>query len=449
MKRRTWLARTCLVLALVPACGGGQTGDLSGENSKHGKSTGSDDGCDDHATDIAQDDSAALGFSAASVLTFAEQPFESAITWQSVQGATYSPDSSQSTLTLKLSSLGKAQLVHSTPHQSSSGSEATIDLICPPDRLKVAVHAELGTSDGALLESFDGDLEAASEHFATFKHALELGKLSGTFAAAPSDTSTSTKSAIVGLALDATLAPGGIAGNLTAQLTSTGNEVSSVSFLTFARFPDDPACPTAPGTKPALPVTADNAALGFSGNAALARLRDSGALPLEWATGESTELELVVSGLSVGCLRADVTHYASSTPSATVTYPISLKAKTTDGKLNASYAANLVTWPTPDGNGYVERLELNQQFDTLAVAQTGFTGVTVPASAQRLAVSIQALYEGTSQTGSVRLDALADPPCVTDPPPPQMSPDGSYSSSGCSGTMVTSLINGTWSAARD
>lgn len=446
MKRRTLLAQTLVLLALMPACGGGQTGDLSGENGKNGSNTSGGTGCEDHATDIRLDDAAALGFSAASVLTFVEGRFDSPITWQLVNGVTYSPSASQSTLSLTLTSLGKAQLVHSTPPASGQEGGATIGYLCPPDRVRVAVHAELSTADGALQESFETSVDAASEHLALFDHALAQGELAGTFSATPKAVGGPTaKTSIVGFSMHALVAPGGIAGDFTAQLSSIGPEVSSVSSLTFARFPDDPACPTQNGALPALPVTADNPALGFTGTEALARVASSGALPLRWSTTDSTKLTLEASDLGTGCLGTNPFQYSPSAPNL-VTYPVTLKATTGDGKLQGSYAASLVTWPATDGNGYLAELQLSRQFATKDVAQSGFSNVDVPADAQRLGLAIQALYDGTNASGSVRLDALVDPPCLTDPQSPMTGPDGSMSAPGCSGTMVTALVSGAWGA---
>src|SRR4051812_11962337 len=75
---------TLMALAFVAGCGGGQTGDLSGKNSKNGENTGSQDGCTDQLQDISLDDSSALGFDARSVLAFAAQSFQADLAWQAV-----------------------------------------------------------------------------------------------------------------------------------------------------------------------------------------------------------------------------------------------------------------------------------------------------------------------------------------------------------------------------
>src|SRR4051812_25260906 len=103
---------TLMVLVLVAGCGGGQTGDLSGQNEKEGGESASGHGCDDQLSEISLGDASALGFDALSVLSFAEQGYQTDLAWQVVDRVDYSPSAGQSALTLTLSSLNKAWLVH-------------------------------------------------------------------------------------------------------------------------------------------------------------------------------------------------------------------------------------------------------------------------------------------------------------------------------------------------
>src|SRR3954468_22579558 len=107
MMRVAKFVPTVMALALVAGCGGGQTGDLSGENGKNGGSTANSNGCDDQLREIAFDDSSALGFDPASVLAFAEQSFHADLAWQALDQVQYSPSASVSSVTLTLSSRGK------------------------------------------------------------------------------------------------------------------------------------------------------------------------------------------------------------------------------------------------------------------------------------------------------------------------------------------------------
>src|SRR5450432_1170878 len=115
MTMRTTLAPTLVLLALLPGCSGGQTGDLSGKNGNNGSATNGGGGCVDQANGVSLNDASGLGFSAASVLAFAAKRFDAPFNWQSTAGVSYSPGAGQSALTLTLTSLGTAELVHSTP----------------------------------------------------------------------------------------------------------------------------------------------------------------------------------------------------------------------------------------------------------------------------------------------------------------------------------------------
>ncbi|MEO8903677.1 MAG: hypothetical protein ABI488_15405 [Polyangiaceae bacterium] len=437
MNRASLVASGLMFLALAPSCGGGQTGDLSGKNTKPGGPTGSSTGCDDHASDVALDDASALGFSAQGVLAFTEKQFQTPISWKPLHAASYAPGVGTSTLSLTLVSLSKAQLVHSTPTPSTSGGGVAIGVQCPPDRLSIAVHAELTTADGALAESFDTNVEAAEAHLAFVQHQIPVAQIAGSFAITPADPIATVSP----LELNAMLVPGGMAGDLSASLSAIGPEVASLSVLSVASFPDDRACRSDNGSQIALAVSADNAAVGVSASDALARIVSAGALPVQWSGGDSTELDLQASGLSAGCLMATPANRGASR--ASVSYAVKVKATTTDGKVNGSYDAQLVTSPVATG-GFTETLVFDGQYAVEDVAQTGFVGVTVPQSAQRLAVMLRAEYPDAGTSGVLRLNALVDPPCSTEPPAPSYGGDGSVSVPGCAGTMVTPLASGSW-----
>lgn len=439
MNRASLLASGLMFLALAPSCGGGQTGDLSGQNTTPGGATGSSTGCDDHGSDVALDDASALGFSAQDVLAFTERQFQTPISWKPVDAASYAPGVGASTLSLTLVSLSKAQLVHSTPTPSTNGGGVAIGAQCPPDRLSIAMHAELSTADGALAESFDTNVEAAEAHLAFVQHQIPVAKIAGSFAITPADPI-----ATVGpLELNAMLAPGGMAGDLSASLSAIGPEVVSSSPLSMALFPDDPACRSDNGSQIALAVSADNAAVGVSGSDALARIVSAGALPVQWSGGDSTELELKASGLNGVCLMGTPSHRDYGVSRASVSYSVNVKATTTDGKVHGSYDAQLITSPEASG-GFTEMLVFDGQYALEDVAQTGFVGVTVPQSAQRLAVVLRAEYPDAGANGVLRLDALVDPPCSTAPPAPSYGGDGSGFVPGCAGTLVTTLASGSW-----
>lgn len=445
MMRVARLVPTMMVVALVAGCGGGQTGDLSGENGRKGGTTGSSNGCDDQLSEISIDETSALGFSPASVLAFAAQRFETDLAWQTVPSVVYSPSASASSLTLTLASRNKAWFVHSVPAPPANGEGGGLLLepICPPDRLRIGVQAELQSADGALAESFDASLEARSPFIATLGQAFVANEVAGSFAITSVTPPAGDGSASVkDLKFDAVLTPGGMAGTFTGHLTTESTQVASSSIVTFARFPSDARCAANAGsTEVGVPVSAGGAALGQTGAEALSVVNNWDPIALTWADGAHSSLELELSELADGCVQV-----ASSTgfddpasPAATVVYPVTLEATTGDGRWNGRYPANLVTWPNPSGSGFSERIEVYRTYGADEIASTGFIRAAIPSGTERLSVRLEALFEGASATGQVSFDALKDPPCVTNPEPPSAN-----SAPGCAGIEVTPVLRGAW-----
>lgn len=445
MKRVARFFPTAMAVALVAGCGGGQTGDLSGGNDKNGRSTnGGESQCQDQLDEISLDDSSALGFGARGVLAFAEQSFHVDLGWQALDHVEYSPAASQTSLTLSVSSLDKAWLVHSVPSQSNSEQAGSLlGVICPADRLRVAVHVALESADGALAESFDGALDAGSPAVATLSQPIDLKKVAGSFAitnVTPLDAVGSGSASVENVRFDAVLIPGGIAGALTGMLSSKNSQVASGSSLTFARFPNDTRCSGVAGSiGTGVPVSADNAALGQTGMAALSQVNARGALPMAWDDGANSELTLELSELSDGCVQVANGFVDPSQPPATSVYPVTLQATTADGRLQAQYPAKLLTWPSPDGSGFTQQVELSSFFAADKPSATGFSQVSVPSGSQRLRVGLNGLFDAASASGKIALEALTDPPCVTNPEPPSGN-----SAPGCSGTQVSLVLSAHW-----
>ena len=226
---------TVMVAALVAGCGGGQTGDLSGENDKDGGNLAAGHGCEEQLSEIALDDASALGFDARRVLALAAPGFQTDLAWQALDNVEYSPSASQSTVALTFRSLDKAWLVHSVPEESSGEGPGTlVGVICPQDRLRVAVHVDLQSADGALAESFDGALDAGSPVVATLEHAIDMTHVTGSFAithVTPLTAVGSGSASVENVSFDAVLTPGGMAGGLTGVLSSQNSQVASGSPL--------------------------------------------------------------------------------------------------------------------------------------------------------------------------------------------------------------------------
>ncbi|HEX2669342.1 MAG TPA: hypothetical protein VHM25_00640, partial [Polyangiaceae bacterium] len=204
-----------VMVALVAGCGGGQTGDLSGENAKDGGNVAAGQGCDEQLSEISLDDASALGFDARRVLALTAPGFQTDLAWQALDNVEYSPSASQSTVALSFRSLDKAWLVHSIPEESSGeGGGTLVGVICPRDRLRVAVHVDLQSADGALAESFDGALDASSPVVAKLEHAIDLNQVTGSFAithVTPLAAVGSGSASVENVRFGAVLTPGGMA----------------------------------------------------------------------------------------------------------------------------------------------------------------------------------------------------------------------------------------------
>ena len=135
--------------ASAPGCAGGQTGheDVAGH-------------CIEQQTQLDLGEVSPLGFSAADVLKFTEGEHVTAIEWQPID-VLYGPESGTNELTLSVESLGRARYV-------DRGKNA-----CCFAAVQVDVRVTLGTSGGALGESFVTVLEARSADAASLQMLLE------------------------------------------------------------------------------------------------------------------------------------------------------------------------------------------------------------------------------------------------------------------------------------
>lgn len=447
MTMRTTIMNAPLMLSLCvlsAGCGAGQTGDLSGNHDETGNGTGVSGGCDDHVQRVALDDAAELGFSAARILAFAARSFDTPVSWQAVEGVHYTPDAGHSTLTLTLGAAGAPAFVRSTPHASAEESGATLAVICPPDRLRIPVHAELSTADGALLESFDSRLEASDPAFARLDQALNASTLTGAFTVDSIDSSVlfpgiGGPAELGPLTLGATLSEAGMAGSLAAQISAKGKAVSGATNVLLAQFPADASCPAAPGDPWSIPVTAEDPTIGLSGRQAVEDVNAQGPFPLQWSNGSKTSVSVRISGLSTGCLQGPALG-AAERAAPTAAYPVMVVLSTADRVFAGSYSTRLIVERSA-GGGYSRHLEVHREYASSEVDQTGFSATEIPSGTQRSSVGIQMRVSEQDASGSLVLNGLSDPPCLTTPPPATGN-----SVPGCAGTTVTPLLTGTWAS---
>jgi hypothetical protein len=427
-------------LALLAfGCEGGQTGDLSG-NTKDGNETGGFNGCEEHRQKLAGFDELTDYGSAEQVLAFAERSFDAPLTWKAPrEGASWSagPETGTSAIHIDVTRGENAYLLTYQVKPNEDGSE--IGLGCPPPQLGVEAHVTVTTAGGALSESFDTLIRSQGAHLATFRVGLDLSKLDGDLAISYSSANAS----LVQVSLDATLMAEGTTGSLSGlEQVAHGDAVSAGQAL-LAVWPDAPACSLGESHQDGsgIGVAADANALGITGDAAAELISGMTPVGVAWLDGASTELTVTTEVLGDGCLRASNPAYGQGT-GGTVTYPARFSIESVDGRVSGQYIGTLVSYPEGDAHGVTA--SSFQELTLEEVAQSGFADVQVPSGVERLRVSFEARHVGAVAEGSLRLQGITDPPCLSEQPQPQPDPGGGMSSPGCAGSTVTAIESATW-----
>jgi hypothetical protein len=427
---------TFALALLAFGCEGGQTGDLSG-NTKDGNETGGYNGCEEHRQKLGSLDEMTDYGSAEQVLAFAERSFDAPLTWRAPRdGASWSagPESGASSIHIDVVRGESAYLLTYETKPNEDGSE--IGLGCPSPQLGVEAHVTVTTEGGALSESFDTLIRSQGAHLATFSVGLDLTKLDGELA-----VSYSTPNAkLVQVSLNATLMAEGTTGSLGGIEQVEHGEVVSAGQAVLAVWPDAPACSAGQSYQDGsgIGVAADANALGITGNAAAELISGMTPVGVAWLDGSSTELTVTTELLGDGCLRASNPGYGQEA-GGTVTYPARFGVVSADGRVNGEYTGTLVSYPEGDAHGVTANAF--QDLTLEQVAQSGFAGAEVPSGVERLRVSFEARHVGVVAEGSLRLQGVSDPPCLTEPQP---EPGGGMSVPGCAGSMVTAIESATW-----
>jgi len=424
------------VLALGCADTGGQSGDLSGNNDG-GETAGGY--CDEHKQKLGGFDETTDAGTAEQILAFAERSFEAPLSWKTAQsGAWELSATGADTIHLDVTRGESAYYVTYTP-KDTGGAEIAIG--CPQPALGIDVHVELTTESGALAESYDTMLLATSSELATLYVPIKLEELGGTLAVSYSNPNTE----LVQASLSATLMAEGMTGSLAAiEQTMLGDAISAGAGGVLAVWPDSPACAQPYGPSSGLGVTADQNALGITGDAAATLVSETTPAAVTWVDGTETELTLTATIEGDGCLRAAMYSGLDDGAAGSVTYPARFQVSSADGRLDGEYLGTLVT--SPNGDAHTISAESTLVLDPNQVAQSGFTAAEVPEGVDRIAAALSVTIEDGQVSGWVRLNALTDPPCLTEPPMPMETPGGGMSSPGCEGTHVEQLELGAWLA---
>jgi hypothetical protein len=428
-------------LVLTSACEGGQTGDLSGEHPENG-TEGSFGGCEEHKQKLADFATMTESGSAEQVLAYAEKSFDAPISWKEAPAGqvwTAGPESGTGTLHIDVARGESAYALTYTQKASDSGIE--LGSVCPPPQLGVEVHVNVTTDGGALAESYDTMLCTSAPGVATMSVPFDLTKVGGSLAV----SSTMAGAKLVQMSLDATFMAEGTSGRLSGtQQIDTGSGASSASSASqalLAVWPDSAACRQLFQDGAGLGVTVEQTALGETGADTLASIALAEPTSITWMDGAATTLTVAIEPLGDGCFRVNSLPVEAG-GGATVTYPVTFKAKSADGRLDGTYAGQVIV----SGSGSERRVAAAAYLDVGIddVTPSGFADVTVPASSDGLRLRIESNLRDGSVAGLIQLFSVENPPCLTEPVTPMVTPGGGMSVPGCPGQAQTRLESAAW-----
>jgi len=426
-----------VALVLTAACEGGQTGDLSGEHPGTGTETDGG-GCEEHKQQLADFDTMTDSGTAEQVLAYAEKSFEAPISWKEApagQAWTAGPESGTGALHIDVARGEKAYALTYTAKASDSGIE--IGSLCPPPQLGVEVHVNVTTDGGALAESYDTLLRTSAPGVATMSVPLDLTKLGGSLTVSSSMASAK----LVQMSLDATFMAEGTSGRISGIQQIDSGGASSASQAVLAVWPDSAACQQLFQDGAGLGVPVEQTALGVSGTDTLASVALAEPRSITWMDGARSTLTVEIEATGDGCFRV------SSLPveaggGAGVTYPVMIKAHSADGRLDGSYAGQVVV----SGSGSARTVTAAAYLDVSVddVAASGFADVSVPSGSDGLRLRLESIFRQGSVSGTVQLFSVENPPCLTEPVTPMATPGGGMSVPGCSGQAQTRLEGASW-----
>jgi hypothetical protein len=273
-----------------------------------------------------------LGFSAVEVLARVSGDSASPLVWlppaqSSAYELDYGPERGLSDVRLHVAAAEGDVLYH----REVPAPGAAEDLECAAPVLEVPVQVTIQSSGQALNESFRTVLRASTPYRAEFTQTLDPSSLGGGFMFTNLSSLDPERRFSAGpLSLHVVLWEGGSQGSLQASIQSAYAKPSAElrpvleppgEPPSVAVWPSAQSCPEASSSLPS-----DARLLGFSVDDVLHSLGSSSQRELEWANGDTTELDLeFVTPASELCQAA----------SETLDFDTLLRARTRDGRLDA------------------------------------------------------------------------------------------------------------------
>ncbi len=432
-----------LALGLASACGGGQTGDLSGKGDRSSQKVGHEAaaGCDEHRVDVGFDEQTELG-SAEELLSFAERTFDAPLAWKTSASGSWEagPESGEGVVHLTVTRGAKAYLLSYTPEQDDSGREiASAGVLCPPKRLGVEAAVAVTTDGGALAESFNTLLRSEARGVATLNVPFALADLNGELSVQTSSASTE----LVQLGLDAVLTAAGTTGTISGmEQTRSGSgpdgTVSARQAL-LAVWPGSEACTESGKYGAGLDLALDDEVLGATGASSLDAVTPSEPVAVQWLDGTATTLNVGIASSGVGCFRiSDSPVPGDGGPLAQ--YPVTVTLESADGRLNGSYTGQVQARGDAGERRVVASVTL--LLPAADVAQSGFESAAVPSGTENVLLQFESSAKSGASSGFVHLTAIGKSPCASEP---AMSGSGSGAGvPGCAGATQTKVETASW-----
>ncbi len=449
---RSWLWSGLLVLA---ACLGTSTGnpvggDLdeppaggngTGEGGEGGLATGGGGNCVvDSATEIAPDAQTSLGFKASDVLAFLESTREEKLSWNPQQNFSYGPESGLHTLSLSIARQGAPRL---TKYKSAAGPFGEIALAggsgCS-DAIEIDLEVKLKTDQGALDETFETTVVVRHAKLVTIYHRLKDDKPSGSFAVS---NISLPNARVVQLTFSIQLTPFGTQGSFSGIVeqridfpsgSSTGGAIGASS------GGRDPIASWGPrgcdynGT----PVPRSAKIDGFSGDDVLALVNraQSGNVTFQGGQPSSATLDFSARGDSVCAVLND--GFATIGGAGSLYVPATLKIKSADGRMDASWAVAITA--RSDGSGALS--EARVAFDEQQImgtgdfaARYGITGLDVSGYDSAIAHLTLSASAQKPLEGDLVINGFKNQPCM-----PAVSRDENGNINGTGGCRGADII---------
>jgi hypothetical protein len=209
----------------------------------------------------------------------------------------------------------------------------------------------------------------------------------------------------------------------------------------LATWPGSQACEAFYSDGGGLGFSIATEALGVTGEATLASLTPAEPQPITWSNGEQTTLSIGIEASGDGCFRVRDELPLELGGGPSVSYPVVIKLKSADGRLDGAYPGQVVA--TGYGANRTVTADAVLELALNEVGESGFSSVSVPASADSLMLRVETTLEAGIVAGSVRLQALTDADCASEPSTPL--PGGAQGSPGCAGQTQTPIESASWS----